>query len=104
MNDIFIGNYPASKNELISISKLSTAKNVINLKIIPNKISNAERKIVLYNNHFRRGDQSEGFIRSVAPRKYFKSLSIAPSACKKSYTVGDVVITNNNDAHYKCEL
>jgi hypothetical protein len=110
IQEIFIGNYPASDQELVSLKKYAKHFNrpqsndsVVKLKahIIKGLQAN-ETKILAYKNHFRRGDLTEGFIRSTNTRILYRD--VKPRGNVKKAQIGDIVIINNNNPHYVGEL
>jgi hypothetical protein len=104
IKEIFVGNYPASDIELKELSKLYTSSDKIFVNIHTDVITPNERKIISFHKHERRGDLTDGFIRSVKPRTVFKSFHIEPRSHNINYKCGDVIIINNKNKHYKCEL
>jgi hypothetical protein len=110
IKEVFVGNYPASKDELIYLSKYALAykpnqhidENKIFLSCELNKsISKDEKNVVLFKHHFRRGDLTSNFIRSVQSRK--KYINIIPKPVS-TFNKGDLVVINKNDGHYVGEL
>lgn len=124
VDDILIGNYPASDAELEALAK-------VNLQAIEIKVDEAEgisdnEKEIMYEfaPHWDRYDHSSFMLRSSMPRVWFKAKksvqdgSIAQSMerkvesqsipyrdpGKKVFTRGDVLVVNDNLAHYRGEL
>lgn len=124
VDDILIGNYPASDEELEALSK-------VNLQAIEIRVDEAEgisdnEKMIMYDYapHWDRYDHSSFMLRSSMPRVWFKAQksiqdgSIATTADKviesqsipyrdpgkAVFTRGDVLIVNDNLAHYRGEL
>ncbi|MGL5204814.1 MAG: DUF871 domain-containing protein, partial [Metamycoplasmataceae bacterium] len=102
VDDIIIGNAFASEEELKAISEIG---NIIPLDIKFEKTATSiERKIVLDESHFNRGDRSDYLIRSTQPRIKYKAETFPPINTKKQITKGSIVIGNNNFGQYKGEL
>ena len=124
VDDILIGNYPASDEELEALAN-------VNLQAIELKVDEAEgisdnEKMIMYDYapHSDRYDHSTFMLRSSMPRVWFKAqksvqdASIAPGMKKditsqsipyrdpgkKFFTRGDVLVVNDNLAHYRGEL
>lgn len=124
VDDILIGNYPASDEELEALSK-------VNLQAIEIKVDEAEgisdnEKAIMYEYapHWDRYDHSTFMLRSSMPRVWFKEKksvqdgSIAQTTAmnvesqsipyrdpgKPVFTRGDILIVNDNLAHYRGEL
>ena len=124
VDDILIGNYPASDEELEALSK-------VNLQAIEMKVDEAEgisdNEIMImfdYAPHWDRYDHSSFMLRSSMPRVWFKEQKSIQDASvatatdkniesqsipyrdpgKKVFTRGDVLIVNDNLAHYRGEL
>ena len=124
VDDILIGNYPASDEELEALAN-------VNLQAIELKVDEAEgisdnEKMIMYDYapHWDRYDHSTFMLRSSMPRVWFKAqksvqdASIAPGMKKditsqsipyrdpgkKFFTRGDVLVVNDNLAHYRGEL
>lgn len=124
VDDVLIGNYPASDEELEALSK-------VNLQAIEIKVDEAEgisdnEKMIMYDYapHWDRYDHSTFMLRSSMPRVWFKeqkSVQDGPISGgmssdvesqsipyrdpgKKMFTRGDVLIVNDNLAHYRGEL
>lgn len=124
VDDILIGNYPASDAELEALAN-------VNFQAIEIRVDEAEgitdnEKMIMYEYapHWDRHDHSTFMLRSSMPRVWFKSKrsiqdgSIAPGMEKEvksqsipyrdpgkpMFTRGDVLIVNDNLAHYRGEL
>ena len=66
LDDVIIANSVAAEDEVKSISEL---KNFLELKIVFNKeATESEKKLLLDEEHFIRGDISDYLIRSTQPR------------------------------------
>lgn len=125
VDDILIGNYPASDEELEALAKVSFQ--AIELRVDEaDGITDKERDI-MYNfaPHWDRYDHSSFMLRSSSPRVMFKDKkSVQDPALmdktkdfeeydhsiphhdtdKKVFTRGDVLIVNDNLKHYRGEL
>ena len=125
VDDILIGNYPASDEELEALAK-------VNFQAIELRVNEAEgitdkERGVMYDfaPHWDRYDHSSFMLRSSAPRVMFKDKeSVQDPALmdkmkgfedddhsiphhdtdKKVFTRGDVLIVNDNLKHYRGEL
>lgn len=123
VDDILIGNYPATDEELEALSK-------VNFQAIEIRIDEAEgiydnEKMVMYDfgPHYDRYDHSTFMLRSSMPRVKFKAQKSVQDLFaetstpkvetksipyrdpgKKVFTRGDVLIVNDNLAHYRGEL
>lgn len=124
VDDILIGNYPASDEELEALSK-------VNLQAIELRVNEAEgisdnEKEIMYEYapHWDRYDHSTFMLRSSMPRVWFKEKKSVQDASiasgmerkidsqsipyrdpgKKVFTRGDILVVNDNLAHYRGEL
>lgn len=124
VDDILIGNYPASDEELEALSKINYQ--AIELRVDEAEgISNNEKEIMYeYAPHWDRYDHSSFMLRSSMPRVWFKEKkSVQDSSLadgmnktvesqsipyrdpgKKVFTRGDILVVNDNLAHYRGEL
>lgn len=122
VDDILIGNYPATDEELEALSKLNYQAIEIKVDEVPEITDN--EKIIMYEfgPHWDRYDHSTFMLRSSMPRVKFKEKatvqdsgfstnktvvekSIPHHDCgKKVFTRGDILIVNDNLAHYRGEL
>lgn len=104
INDIIIGNAYASCEELEELSKVDLSVPSLKIEAI-NDIIDIERKILYDFVHFDRIDSSDFFIRSSVSRALTADKNIPPRKCDKEFfDEGDVVIINDNLAHYRGEL
>ena len=124
VDDILIGNYPATDEELEALAK-------VNLQAIEIRVDEAEgisqnEKEIMYDfaPHWDRYDRSSFMLRSSSPRVWFKEkksvqdgdmgkdsqMNVESQSIpyrdpgKKVFTRGDVLIVNDNLAHYRGEL
>lgn len=104
IDDILIGNAYATEEELKVMSQVDLTK--ITFKIDTVKGIGKEENHILYDYlHAGRTDASDYILRSARPRiDYRKTLIPARTSTKKAYHRGDVVIVNDNLAHYRGEL
>lgn len=105
IDDILIGNYPATDEELVALSQVNWQ--YLEFKVEEEEgLSEVEKK-VLYEHfpHFDRPDYSSFMIRSSYPRLECKEKSIPHRPVEKEFfEPGDIVIVNDNLAHYRGEL
>jgi len=72
---------------------------------LENDLSQTEKDIISFDNHFRRGDINEYTIRSTKTRIVYKEKSILPNKRKeKNQIPGEIYITNDDYLNYKGEL
>jgi hypothetical protein len=105
VDDIIIGNAFATDEELEALSKLNYQAIEMKLDIV-NGINDVEEAITFdYGTHFNRIDYSSFMLRSSMTRVIYGDKSIPHRSCaKKFFTRGDVLIVNDNLAHYRGEL
>lgn len=101
VDDIIIANAFASEEELKAISEISMPTFEINFE---KDASEIEKKIVLDETHFNRGDLSEFLIRSTQSRIKYKDHNFVVKNTHPFVEKGNIIICNNNFAHYKGEL
>ncbi|MDK2819535.1 MAG: DUF871 domain-containing protein [Mycoplasmataceae bacterium] len=102
VDDIIIGNAFASEAELKAISEISQ---IIPLDIKFDKsATEIEKKIVLDELHFNRGDRSDYLIRSTQSRVKYKDNDFKPLNTQKEIKKGSIAIGNDNFGQYKGEL
>lgn len=102
IDDVIIGNAFASEEELKMLSCVN--KDLLELKVdlLPG-ISDVERKIVLEETHFNRGDVSDYVIRSTQPRVKYKGKDF-PAYNTPNIKRGDVLIDSSLYTRYAGEL
>ena len=102
IDDIIISNCYASLEELKALGEMD--KDILSLKVdLINNLPEIERKIVLEEPHFNRGDISEYMIRSTQSRVKYKGQDfqvINPRDIEK----GDILIDSSLYGHYAGEL
>ncbi|NEU05142.1 DUF871 domain-containing protein [Clostridium senegalense] len=102
IDDVIIGNCFATEEELKKLSNLN--RNLVSLKVnLYENISYIQRKILLDEEHFNRGDVSEYMIRSTQSRvkyrnEYFEPLNI------REIKKGDILIESSLYKRYSGEL
>ncbi len=104
IDDVLIGNAFASEAELKAMGSIDPNK--VTLKIdLDDEISDVEKEIVFNCLHNRRSDCNDIIIRTVDSRVKYNKTSIPAREVKKEWLeVGDVVVINDNLAHYRGEL
>ena len=123
VDDILIGNYPATDEELEALSKINYQ--AIEVRIDEMEGISDNEKMILYDfgPHSDRYDHSSFMIRSCMPRVKFKpeksvqdlfAETAMPEVTsrsipyrdpgKKVFTRGDILVVNDNLAHYRGEL
>lgn len=103
IDDIIISNCFASDEEFAAIKTLSLTKLCLDVTLV-DSIPAIERKIVLEESHYNRGDFSGNIARSTMSRVKYKGhdfkLFNTPAQIKK----GDIIIESNEYGHYAGEL
>ncbi|MGA9173995.1 MAG: DUF871 domain-containing protein [Thermoactinomyces sp.] len=102
IDDVIIGNAYASEEELKALSQIDPDRLTFTVELNEG-ITDLERKIVLEEPHFYRGDISDYLVRSTQSRVKYKEASIPPHhthAIKR----GDLLIDNDLYGQYKGEL
>ncbi|GGI40807.1 DUF871 domain-containing protein [Mammaliicoccus stepanovicii] len=102
IDDVIISNCYPSDEELESLNRLKNESLTFDINLDEN-ITDLERKIVLEEPHFYRGDVSDYIVRSTQSRVKYKDESFPPHdtvAIKR----GDVLIDNEEYGQYKGEL
>ncbi|MDR1034270.1 MAG: MupG family TIM beta-alpha barrel fold protein [Bifidobacteriaceae bacterium] len=102
VDDILIGNQAATDEELEIMGK--TCLTMPTFKIdFEKELHESERKVIYEHEHMVRGDKNDYMARSSWPRMTYKHLPF-PAGNTRPLKRGDVVILNDNYAHYKGEL
>lgn len=102
IDDVIIGNAFASEEELRELSMIDM--DVLSLKVDwSDSVTALEKKIVLEEQHYNRGDVSEYVIRSTQSRVKYKENAFLPHN-SPSIKRGDVLIINDGYGHYRGEL
>lgn len=104
IDDIIIGNAYASEDELAALAAVDTTRTTMRIDVV-DELSDIEREIIWGFEHITRGSASAYMLRSSFPRMKYKESSITPREFDASYFKrGDVMIVNDNMAHYRGEL
>ncbi|MGL4951557.1 MAG: DUF871 domain-containing protein [Mycoplasma sp.] len=103
VDDIIIANAFASEAELKAVGELIGKSPSFEIEF-NDKATEIEKKIVLDEVHFNRGDQSDYLIRSTQSRIKYKDESFKPHSHKQLIEEGDICIGNDNFGQYKGEL
>jgi uncharacterized protein len=102
VDDVIIANAFASEKELKELSKINKEKLTFDVQLVDN-IPEIEKKIVLEELHFNRGDVSDYLIRSTQSRVKYKGHQFVPfntPIIKR----GDILIDTSLYGHYAGEL
>ena len=104
IDDILIGNAYAAEAELAAMAGVKLTNTTV--KMDPAEgLGEAERDAVFRFTHTGREDASEYLLRSSFPRLQFKNREIPFRPCdKRTFTRGDVLVVNDNLAHYRGEV
>ena len=123
VDDIIVGNYPASTKELEALSKINFQALELRVDEVTEITDNEKYIMYEFAPHWDRYDHSSFMLRSSFPRLQFKNQatvqdsgfgdkkeakedkSIPHHDCgKKVFTRGDILVVNDNLAHYRGEL
>ncbi|MGX7030096.1 DUF871 domain-containing protein [Vagococcus zengguangii] len=102
IDDVIIANAFASEEELKALSEISPYQLTLDC-ILNEETPELERKIVLEEFHFNRGDVSDYVIRSTQSRVKYKGHHFAPFNTPNMQT-GDIIVETSLYAHYAGEL
>ncbi|EOL44641.1 DUF871 domain-containing protein [Enterococcus phoeniculicola] len=102
IDDVIIANSFASEEELQALSEIDPYKLTLDCQL-NEEIPTLERKIVLEEFHFNRGDVSDFVIRSTQSRVKYKGHEFLPFHTPDMKT-GDIIIETSLYAHYAGEL
>jgi len=102
IDDIIIANAFASEEELKMVGAINTELIEFNVELVED-IPQIERKIVLNELHFNRGDVSEYMIRSTQSRVKYKGHEFKPFNTP-NIKRGDIIIETSLYGHYAGEL
>lgn len=104
IDDILIGNAFASEEELAALAAVDLTR--VSMRInLESAASTAELSALWNHDHVTRGDASEYMLRSSWPRFAFRETSIPVRETGKDYFKrGDVMVVNDNMAHYRGEV
>lgn len=102
IDDVIVSNCYASEEELKSLKEID--KDILTLKVkLIDGLPKMERKIVLEEPHFSRGDVSEYMIRSTESRVKYKDYDFQ-LINSKDIKKGDILIDSSLYTHYSGEL
>jgi len=102
IDDVIIANCFASEEELRALGELNRDMITFEVELVDD-IPEIERKIVLEEFHFNRGDVSEYMIRSTQSRVKYKGHEFVPFNCP-DIKRGDIIIDTSLYGHYAGEL
>jgi hypothetical protein len=102
IDDVIIANCFASEEELRALGELNRDMITFEVELVDD-IPEIERKIVLEEFHFNRGDVSEYMIRSTQSRVKYKGHEFIPFNCP-DIKRGDIIIDTSLYGHYAGEL
>lgn len=103
IDDIIVSNCYASKEELKSLGEMD--KNIIELRVeLIDSLPKIERKIVLEEPHFNRGDVSEYMLRSTQSRVKYRDYDFELINPKPYIEKGDILIDSKLYKQYAGEL
>lgn len=102
IDDVIISNCYPSDEELAALEYLKNEPITFDAKLV-GEVSTLERKIIVEEPHFYRGDVSDYLIRSTQSRVKYKNESFPPHTTK-AIKRGDILIDNDEYGQYKGEL
>lgn len=104
VDDVIVGNCFASEEELAAMAAVDTSRVTMRLDL-DEGITEVERGVLFDHTHTTRGDASAYMLRSSWPRLDYKDTSIPARPCEQDmFHRGDVLVPNDNMAHYRGEL
>lgn len=103
IDDVIIGNAYASEEELKKLGELNRYKLSFSINTVP-VINEVERKILLNENHYRRGDSNALVARSTESRVKYREIPNTPHDNDCEFESGDILIGNDGFGVYKNEL
>ena len=103
IDDVIIGNAYASEEELEALSKVNRYQIELSVEILE-ETTEVERKIILNEQHYRRGDITHEVVRSTEVRNKYSKDNVEIHNNDISFKKGDILIGNNNFGKYKGEL
>lgn len=103
IDDVIIGNAYASKGELKKLGELNRYKLSFSVDLVSD-INDVEKKIILEENHYRRGDSNALVARSTESRVKYREQENRAHDNKEQFNVGDILIGNDAFGVYKNEL
>ncbi|MCY6371874.1 DUF871 domain-containing protein [Clostridium ganghwense] len=102
IDDVIIANGFASERELKALSKINPEILTLDIELIKD-IPEVEKKILLEELHFNRGDISDYLIRSTQPRVKYKGHEFKPFNTL-NIKRGDIVVETSLYGHYAGEM
>lgn len=104
IDDVLIGNCFATEEELLAMSKIDRSKATMRIDLEPS-ITAPELEIIFEHRHVSRGDAPDYMLRSSWTREAFRGRSIPRRKAEGEwFHRGDVLVVNDNLAHYRGEL
>ena len=104
VDDVIVGNAFASEEELAAMAAVDTSRVTVRIELAPDA-TDVEREVVWGFDHTERPDSSAYLLRSSWPRTSFRDRKIAArDAGADTFRPGDVLVVNDNLAHYRGEL
>lgn len=104
IDDVLIGNAFATEAELKAMADVDVSKITMRMDV-DEQTSEEERNIIFNYTHMGRGDAPDFMLRSSMTRFIYRKKEIAPRIYDKPmFHRGDVVVVNDNLAHYRGEL
>jgi hypothetical protein len=100
---VIIGNAYASEEELKAMGDVDRYQTEFSVEFVAG-INDVEKKIVLNEQHYRRGDITDQMVRSTFVRKKYGQEANAPHDNEIEFQPGDIVIGNDDFGKYKNEL
>ena len=102
IDDVIIGNAFASEEELKALSEIDPYQLILNCELVE-ETPETERKIVLEEPHFNRGDVSDYLIRSTQSRVKYSGHAF-PAFNTPDISKGDILVESSLYARYAGEL
>ena len=103
IDDVLVANAYASEAELKALSEIAANQKLTFTIALQDSITELEKKIVLEEPHFYRGDVSDYLIRSTQSRVKYKAEEFKPTFTP-NIRRGDILIENELYGQYKGEL
>lgn len=104
VDDVLVGNAFASEEELASMASVDLGRAAMRIEL-EEGLSEGEMDILFHYAHGGRGDASDYMLRSYYTRFFYKDKGIpARTYGQPVFRRGDVLVVNDNLAHYRGEL
>ncbi len=103
IDDIIIGNAFASAEELAAMAAVDMTRTTMRL-VLDEDATEEELRVVYGYDHTERPDSSAYMLRSSWPRMDFRETNIPARTAPETFHRGDVLVVNDNLAHYRGEL